>query len=99
MHDHKILEEVFDPRRVTLVCQKHQYFGPVKGRPELMPTLGCVDCWKIFYISELTSTPPDKREEKLAEIEEVMRDVVQLVEQGKFDFEPYAHAQVKIGKE
>lgn len=94
-----VISEVFDDKRVTLRCGKHSYFGPVKGKPEFKPTLGCVDCWKVFYVHEMATTPPDERRQKLEEIEEVLHNVVQLVEQGKFDFEPFAHAQVEIGKE
>ena len=91
--------EAFDPQRVTVTCGKHMYFGPVKGRPEIKPNLGCADCWRVFYIHELADCPPDKRREKLEEIEEVMHQVVELVEKGKWDVNLLPHAHVEIGKE
>lgn len=93
------VREVFDDKRVQLKCGKHLYFGPVKGRPEVIPMLGCVDCWKVFYVYEMASTPANERGQKLAELEEVLHNVVQMVEEGKFDFEPYPHAQIEIGQE
>lgn len=94
-----MLSEVFDSKKITLRCGKHNYFGPVKDRPEFTPTLGCKECWQVFYVHELTECPPDKRREKLEEIEEVMHKVVEMVEKGTWDFVPYEHAQVQIGKE
>lgn len=94
-----LVAEVFDPTKIQLKCTKHLYFGPVHERPEVTPTLGCSECWKIFYIHELAQCPPDKRREKLEEIEEVMHHVVEMVENGTWDFMPYDHAQIEIGQE
>lgn len=95
----QLLAEAFDDKRVTFWCARHNYMGPIKGKPEIKPFLGCANCWKIFFISEMATTPPSEREKKLSEIEEVLRNVVQLVEQGKWDFVPYQHAQVNIGED
>lgn len=95
----KLVAEAFDGQRVQFWCAKHNYFGPVKGKPEVVPGLSCPNCWKIFYIYEMMSTPPDKRREKLEEIEEVLHHVVESVEAGQWDFKPYEHAKIEIGKE
>ena len=95
----ELVAEAFDPKRVTLYCAPHSYFGPIKGRPEIIPAEGCVDCLKIYFIHELSQCPPDKREEKLSEIEEVMHKVVELVERGQWDFKPYDHAKIEFGEE
>lgn len=94
-----VLKEVFDANRVTLWCKEHNYLGPIKDRPEVTPHFGCPNCWKIFYIHELATTPPDKRAEKLAEIEEVMHKVVELVERGEWDVNIFPHAKIEIGRE
>lgn len=93
------LAEIFDEKRVNLWCSKHNYLGPVKGRPEVKPASRCADCWKIWFIHELATTPADQRAKKLDEIEEVLRDMVQMVEAGTWDFEPYEHAKIEIGAE
>lgn len=94
-----MLMEVLDPNKVTLRCGRHEYFGPVKGFPEKQPAVGCPDCWRVFYVHELASTPPDKRNEKLSELEEVLHNVVELVEKGKWDLELFPHAKIEIAKE
>jgi hypothetical protein len=91
--------EVFDTKRVTLTCSKHSYFGPVKNRPEFKPHLNCPDCWRVFFVHELSECPPDKRKEKLDEMEDVLHRVVELVEHGKWDVDIYPHAEISIGKE
>lgn len=93
------LAEIFDPNKVNLKCGKHLYFGPVKNKPEIQPMLGCADCWKVFYIHELATTPADERRQKLEELEEVLHNAVQLVESGQWDINLYPHAKVEIGKE
>ena len=93
------LNEIFDSNKVNLKCGRHLYFGPVKDKPEITPMLGCVDCWKVFYIMEMASTPANERHQKLDEIEEVLHNAVQLVETGKWDIDLYDHAQIEIGKE
>jgi hypothetical protein len=95
----ELVQEAFDPERVKFYCAKHIYFGPVKNRPEVVPGLGCPDCWKIFFIHEMATTPPDKRQEKLDEIEEVLNHMVEMVEKGTWDLKLYPHAKVEIGKE
>lgn len=90
------LKELFDAQRVNLYCAPHNYHGPVKGCAEIMPTIGCANCIKIFLISELATTPPSERRQKMDEIEEVLHHCIELDDKGQFDFKPYDHAQIEI---
>jgi hypothetical protein len=94
-----MLSEIFDSAKINIKCGKHLYFGPVKGRPEITPALGCRDCWKVFYICEMASTPPGDRRQKLDEIEEVLNKMVEMIVAGTWDFVPYEHAKIEIGEE
>ena len=93
------LEELFDSQKVNIRCGTHNYFGPIKGRPEIIPVERCADCWKVWFISELATTPPSERRQKLDEIEEVLHNMIQMVENGTWDLKLYPHAQIEIGKE
>jgi hypothetical protein len=90
------LNEIFDSSKVNLKCGRHLYFGPIKGKPEITPVEGCVDCWTVFYIYELASIPANERRQKLEEIEEVLHNTVQLVESGQWDLKMYPHAKIEI---
>jgi hypothetical protein len=80
---------------VTLVCGKHAYTAARKranGTVAIPPgTRGCADCWRVFYFTDLALTPPNKRQERLDELEEVIRHAVEFERSGKFgkDFELY----------
>ena len=95
----EMVDEALDTNKVRFFCPDHFYSGPVKGKPEIVPGKGCANCWKIFYFYEMSTTPPDERRHKLEEIEEVLHKMVEMVEAGTWDFEPYEHAQVEIGTE
>lgn len=94
----ELLSEVFNEKRVTLYCPKHMYFGPVKGK-ETKPGADCPDCWKIFYIHEMATTPRSERDAKLNEIEEIMHQMVEMIDKGSWDFKPYDHPVVEFGVE
>lgn len=95
----EMVAEAMDSQRVKFFCPEHFYSGPVKGKPEFKPGLDCANCWKIFYFYEFATTPPDERRQKLDEIDEVLHKMTEMVTAGKWDFEPYSHAQVEIGTE
>ena len=90
----KLLDEVLTPHRTTLVCGKHQYVG--SGVPPL--TKGCPDCWQVYFVHMIASTPPAKREEKLEELEEIVHKLVELQEKNQLDFKPY-HGPNKVSIE
>ena len=85
-----VLDEL-DSRKLLLTCGQHKYYGKVP------PINGCTDCWKVYYLETLAKAPPSQRGALLAGLEKTIRDAVQLVEQGKFDFRPYKHPHIKIG--
>ncbi len=90
----KILEEVAS-EKVTLICGKHNYVAARRkahGIVAIPPTPnGCKLCWENYYITDLALTPPNKRQERLDELESVIRHAVEFEKTGKFgkDFELY----------
>jgi hypothetical protein len=90
-----LLTEVMDPQKVQLYCALHNYFGP-STTVEMKPKQGCSRCWFVFFFHDIASTPPDRRAARLAELDEVLHKVVEEVERGKFDFEPYRHAKIEM---
>jgi hypothetical protein len=95
----EMLAEVFDTQKINVKCGRHLYFGPVKGKPEIVPEMGCSDCWKVFFICEMASTPPDERRQKLDEIEEVLNHMVEMIIAGTWDLKLYPHAKVEFETE
>lgn len=85
-----LLAEVMDKEKVLLHCEPHRYLGsstPPTSR-------GCKYCWEAYYWYMLASTPPHLREERLELLERGVAHAVELVEQGKFDFEPLARPEI-----
>lgn len=83
--------------KIVLICGKHNYVaarkranGVVAVPPE---THGCPECWNCYYTTDLALTPPGKRQERLDELEQVVRHLVEYEQKGKFSddlelFEP-----------
>jgi len=90
----QILNEVQDPHKIALLCAKHLYAG--KGPPTCPD---CPDCWTVFYIHLLAETPPFLREQRLAELEEIVHHAIELEDKGRWDFKPFAHPQIEVRKE
>lgn len=90
-----------DSERIQLVCPKHNYLGG-KIPPS---TSGCKDCWLAYYIWDLATTPPSKRQERLEELEVVIHHMVEYEEKGQFgnDLELYSPGdprfKVEVGTE
>lgn len=95
----KLLNELSDPTKVQVYCGTHQYFGPTKNGVEAKPGYNCPKCWFVLYFHDIASTPPDKRAARLDELDEVLHKTVELVEQGKWDFEAIRHAEISMEKE
>ena len=104
-HDkNDVLSEIFNSEKINVKCGRHLYFGPVKGcagfgNAQVQPEIGCADCWKVFFIHELATTPPDDRGKKLEELEFVVRNANQLFESGKWDISINPHATIEIEKD
>lgn len=94
-----IIKEVMCPERVTLYCAKHFYSGPVKNNPEIKPAKNCKECWNVYFWHDIASAPPHLRAERLAELEEVLAKVAEMVEKGTFDLQPYDHAKIEFSEE
>jgi hypothetical protein len=84
-----------DSERVQLVCPKHNYVGS-KMPPK---SSGCKECWQVYYIFDLASTPPSLRKERLDELEHVIHNVVDMVKKNKFDFVPEARPEVVLTRD
>lgn len=94
----QLLEEVLDPNKVSLYCSQHLYFGPGKDK-QIRPTSGCAKCWQVYFLLDYANTPPDKRNQRVAELEEVIHHLVESVEQGTFDYKPLQKAEFEYTKE
>lgn len=86
-----------DPQKVTVYCATHMYFGPSKNGVEAKPQQGCSKCWFVLYFHDIATTPPEKRQARLDELDEVLHKVVEEVEKGAWDFVPNRHAQIEMG--
>lgn len=93
------LAEALDPHKISIFCGVHQYYGPSKTNKKIAPFKGCSRCWLVYYIHDMATTPPHLREQRLAELEEVIHHATELADKGQFDFEPYRHAKIEIGTE
>ena len=92
----EMLSEIFDSQKVQVKCGKHLYFA---GSKDAKPALGCSDCWRVYFINELATTPPNERAQKLDELDEVIRKMVQMVEAGQWDLNLYKHPKIEFGTE
>lgn len=87
-----VLDEI-NSGKVTLVCGKHNYVAARKranGVFAIPPeTSGCVECWKVYYVTQHGLTAPNKRQEALDELEPVVHHAVEFEQKGQFgkDFE------------
>jgi len=94
------LEQILDEVKsgsVLLTCGKHRYVATRRtknGATVVMPpnpdgpSKGCKMCWEAYYVSDLCLTLPNKRQERLEELDEVIHHLVEYVQQGRFDFVP-----------
>lgn len=86
-HDVKAVLAENESERTNIICSKHNYAGN-KIPPN---TRGCKHCWLAYYIWDLATTPPSKRQERLEELETVVHHAVEYEKKGTFgkDFELY----------
>jgi len=88
-----ILSEIRSEKFIP-TCGKHGYVASRKknGKIRIIPPEpnGCKDCWFAYYLTDHALTPPEKRQERLDELEEVIHHTVEFAQKGKFsDMELY----------
>jgi hypothetical protein len=91
-------DEHFDPRKILVGCSQHFYYGPSKIK-EVHPAQGCKQCWMTYFLHDLSNVPPSERAQRFDEIEEVVRNLNQMVETGKWDFKPFKRPEIEIEKD
>lgn len=64
-------------------CPEHNYW--YKGKPPL--TTGCRECWTAYYFANTAIAGGDMKDH-VEQLESAIRHTAELVEAGKFDFEP-----------
>lgn len=74
----KILDEAFSDK-VRLTCGKHDYVASNLSAPT---SEGCKDCWLAFYMHHIASTPAHLRQEKLDQLEQLIRHMVEAALDG-----------------
>lgn len=82
------ITEVLNSEKTQLVCSKHNYLGG-KLPPK---TSGCKYCWMAYYVWDLATTPPSKRQERLDELESIINHAIEYDKKGQFgkDLELYS---------
>jgi hypothetical protein len=97
-----ILEEIVS-EKLVLICGKHNYTAARKrsnATVAIPPTPnGCKQCWEVFYYTDLALTPPNKRQERLDELEEVIHHAVEFEQKGAFDFKADVNPTIKYHKD
>lgn len=82
-----ILDELASDK-ITLICSKHNYVPTKKravGSVAIPPnTRGCKDCWFAYYVADMALTPPSKRQERLDELESVIKHAIEYEQKGQF---------------
>lgn len=90
----QILKNAFENEKTQIVCGKHMY-SP--GGPKA-PTPKCTDCWFAFLFHHIASLPPTRRQEKLDELEMVIRLAAEAEDHGNFSPNIYRHPIVTVEK-
>lgn len=87
----KLLAEIQDPEKLTLVCGKHNYV------PDLLkaPLLQCENCWQAYLYLLVGSMPPHVREEFLEALVEFSHKTVE----NPFGYVPFDKPEIEIVKE
>lgn len=87
----KLLSELLDPNRTVLYCGKHFY----SAGPNDQPAFGCVDCQKVYWISEVAKYPPHERRERLERLQETVHHFVEAVQRGEWDVQIDEHPTIE----
>jgi len=87
-------------------CEAHQYYGPIKNDTAVgfrnnlgEKHLGCTQCWMTYWVHDIASVPPSQRAQRMEEALEVVRNLNQMVEQGKWDYQGFKRPEISIEKD
>jgi hypothetical protein len=89
----QLLNDVLDPERIVLICDKHFYYG--NGAP----TQGCSGCWSVYFTHVIANTPPHKRDERLDQLEALVNHLAEAADKGEFDISLYKYPKVTVEHE
>lgn len=78
-------------KKLKNLCALHGYYG----QPSTPPREGCKNCAEVYLRLILALTPGDYQE-NLDKLEALIHGIVELEQEGKFDYKPYAHPQIEI---
>jgi hypothetical protein len=93
---------------VLLTCEKHQYVAARKSKNGGLVVIppnpdsqskGCKDCWRCYYYTDYALTLPNKRLERLDELDEVIHHLVEYQKKGKWDFVPDLNPTIQYHKD
>lgn len=72
------------------MCHVHGYYGqPIPG-----PTEKCKQCGEV-YLRQILATKSGDYQANLDELEAIIHAMVELDEEGLFDYKPYKHPQIE----
>jgi hypothetical protein len=90
----KVLAEAKDGQRVLICCDDHNYYpGSKLSRPQM---LGCKYCiWARLYY-DFSQIPPDQRELRSVQLEELVHHMGEDIERGTFDINVYDRPKISV---
>jgi hypothetical protein len=91
----QLIREVCDPNKVILICGKHGYAAG-GSKP---PTYGCKQCWQAYLVHQYAKCPPAQREQKLEELETIIRHLAEDCQRGEMNFQLHDSPELKYEKD
>lgn len=86
-----LIAEALDPKKVTLTCGVHHYAYGGK----LPPNFKCKKCMFTMFLGLIANTPPDKRQDQVEMLEEVIHKMIEAKGQDQYkDF--FKHPEVYV---
>jgi hypothetical protein len=89
----KLLAET-NSERILICCDDHGYYPDSKLSRG--PALGCKYCVMAELYYEFSKVPPEKRQERSEQLEQLVYHMVEEVESGKWDIKIFEHPHVSI---
>lgn len=96
LHDSKqVLDGYLNEERVILHCGTHNYAGP---GTKTLPTDGCQKCAHVLIYS-LVARKEGNKLEALGELEDIIHALIELDEEGSFDYKSGTDIQISKGND